>query len=305
MRIGFVAPASGRRLALFVLLLFPSAGARHAVPLRYGASVLAQNPDTMSPAANEAKARELLAQMIQALGGDAYLGVKEVYRHGRIAYFDSNGVLGGYSEFWRYNKLPDKARAEYSALDTNNPNSPISIPYYRMGKRNIMDVFNGSEGWSLDRAGVNPKPPDLIQAFQAGLKKDLNLLLRTRMNEPGLRIRYAGVEIIDLQRMELVEITDSERRITRIAILPSTHLPMRVQYITRSRETQERTEDTEFLANYQVFQGVQTPTQTRRFLNGRPQFQMFLREVQYNSGISDALFTKQSLDEAWVKLGKK
>lgn len=247
----------------------------------------AQNPDTLLPEQSAAKAREIIQQMIAALGGDAYLNVRDITRSGRLAVFGSNGDLNGYTKFWDFTKLPDKNRTEYS------------------DKRNVIDVYNGSQGWTLDRGGVQEQSAEAIERFNDGLKKDLDILLRFRLNEEGLTFRYAGTDILDLIRVDWVEIVDRDRRTTRIAIRQDNRLPLRAVYVTRDRERRTRTEEVEFFSNYHRIQGVQTPLQLTRTRNDRMVYQVFFSEVSYNTGLSDDFFTKEALEQTWIKLKKK
>src|SRR5262249_15284955 len=75
--------------------------------------VSAQVAETMMPDASAAKAKQLLNQVISAMGGDAYLQARESYCEGRLAHFEHNGDLSGYTLFYDYWRLPDKNRTEY------------------------------------------------------------------------------------------------------------------------------------------------------------------------------------------------
>lgn len=247
----------------------------------------AQSAETMLPAESEARARRLLQESIAALGGQAYLGVRDIYRKGRLAQFSSNGDLSGYVKFEDYVKLPDKNRTEYA------------------GKKNLMDILNGNQGWSLDRGGVTEMPAEVIERFQESLKKDVDILLRSRLNEEGLRLRYAGPDVVDLRAVEWVEVTDRERRTTRIAVESATKFPLRAVYTYRHPETRVRTEEIELFSNYHDIQGVQTPLQTARERNGRKIYQAFFETYQYNTSPADFLFSRESLDQRWAQLDKK
>src|SRR5947209_15178110 len=85
--------------------------------------------------------------------------------------------LTGYTPFHDFSKLPDKDRTEYAK------------------KGNIIDVYNGNQGWSMDRGGVQEASASAIEDYQAGLKKDVDQLLRFRLNEEGMNFRYGGSDI--------------------------------------------------------------------------------------------------------------
>src|SRR6516162_784013 len=79
------------------------------------ASVAGQETPAQKPAAaeqtNQQKARHLVDQMIEALGGQAYLNVQDSYAEGRLGNFH-NETLTAWGLYYRYWKWPDKERTE-------------------------------------------------------------------------------------------------------------------------------------------------------------------------------------------------
>jgi len=59
----------------------------------------AQNPDMVAPEASAARAKQILAQLIQAMGGPLYLDMRERQCDGRRAAIGHNGALAGYVQF--------------------------------------------------------------------------------------------------------------------------------------------------------------------------------------------------------------
>lgn len=239
------------------------------------------------PEQSAAKARELLQQTIGALGGPAYFDVRDADCSGRYAQFGHSGDLTGYVSFRDLWKLPDKNRTEYAK------------------KGNIIDVYNGNQGWTLDRGGVQEAPAAAIDEFQEQTKKDLDNLLRFRLKEEGMIFRYGGSDVVDLKQVEWVEIVDRDRRTFRLALDRSTHLPVHTVITTRNPTTRERTEETTYYSNYHPEQGVQTPFQVTRERNGLKVYQVFYSACQYNTGLPDELFTRASLERRWAEVGKK
>ncbi len=252
-----------------------------------GAAAQTQNPELLLPEQSAAKAKQLLKQAIQALGGDAYLNLRDATCSFRASQFGHSGELTGYEEVFEYTKLPDKDRIEISS------------------KRNIVEVYNDDKGWILDRGGVQDAPEEAINEHRENEKKDIDAILRTRIKEPGMIFHYAGPDVVDLKEADWVELEDSEGRSIRIALDGSTHLPLRKVVVTRDPGTRLRMEEKEYYSNYHPVQGLETPFQVASDRNGLKISQLFIRECQYNSGLSDALFTKESLEERWAKVGKK
>jgi len=246
----------------------------------------AQGPQVLLPEQSAEKAKALIQKTIQALGGPAYLGIRDITCSGRYAQFDRHGQLGGYARFWDFIKLPDKNRTEY----------------YK--QRNQITVFNGNQGWQMDRGGVVDAPADSVENYQEGLKKDIDAIFRTRLNEEGLVFRYGGPDLVDLKQVDWVEIVDRDRRSFRIAIDRATSLPIRAEITTRDHRTRERAVDAYYFSNYHPVQGVQTSLQVARERNGRKFYQVFYAECRYNTGLADSFFTRESLEQRFGELNK-
>jgi len=247
----------------------------------------AQSTAVMTPQLSAQRARGLIEEAIQALGGQAYLGLRDQTCVARISFFGHGGELDDYEQVYDYTIEPDKERVEYSS------------------KRNIIDVFNGSQGWTLDHGGVSDASPGAIADYQAGLHRDINYLFRHRMNEPGLIFRFEGPDVVDLKEVYWVEVVDQSEHTTRIAVDKYAHLPIRAVYISRNPTTRERDEESEFFSNYQPVQGIQTPFQDTRSRNGQKTFQAFIERCSYNTGLEPSFFTRQALEDRWAHMGKK
>ena len=247
----------------------------------------AQNPDNMMPEERAAKGKQILDQLITALGGPTYLDIRESSCEGRLAQFGHSGELTGYTNFRVYWRYPDKNRTDYSK------------------KGVIVNVYNGDKGWTLDRGGVSELSAVAVADFQEQAKRDINNLLRARLKEPGMVIRYGGTDIVDLKTVEWVEIVDPEQRDFRLAVDRSTHLLVRSVVTLQDDTSPDRSVETRIYTNYQLLDGAQTPLQITLDRNGRRINQVFLTSCKYNPGFPDDLFTKASLDKRFSEVGSK
>jgi len=238
----------------------------------------AQNPDQLMPAESAAKAKAILQQAIDALGGAAYLNVHNSECSGRYAQFQHSGDIGGYLQIREYREMPDKSRVEYDP------------------KALIVNVYAGDKGWSLDRSGVSEAPAADIAEYQEQLKMQMGYVLRNRMNESGLFFRYGGRDVVDLKEADWVEIGD-EGRTLRIAVGRGDHLPIRSLLLQRDPKTGENTERSTFYTSYHLVDGIQTPFRESRYLNGRQVFQVFWESCAYNVDLPADFFTRASLEE--------
>ena len=251
------------------------------------ASSLWAQQGVLSLAQSAAKAKQIIAETIQALGGKAYLDAGDQTCTGQVASFGFHNQVLNYRSVEDYKLFPDKERSEY----------------YQ--KRNIINVYNGKQGWTLDRAGVSDLPAADIADFQAGLDRDMNFLFRFRLHDPGLTFQYDGSDVVDLKQVYWVQVTNTHNLTTKIAVSQFSHLPVQALYINRDPVTDELSQETEYFSNYQDVQGIETPYQDSRFRNGQKIFQFFISSCQYNTGLKPDFFTKQSLEERWAKLGGK
>jgi hypothetical protein len=247
-------------------------------------SAAAQDDQFLMPEQSAAKARQILDQAVEALGGNAYLTVHDVTCTGRIGQFDHAGEVTGFGKFIDYSQPPFKERQE-------------NLP-----KKNIIQVYNGDKGWDLDRGGVSEAPRSDVTDFEEEVQKDLDYILRRRNHEPGMILRYSGSDVVDLKQADWVEMVDSDNRTIRIAFAENTHLPIRKSVETRDARMQRKIEEIEYYSNYHPIDGVQTPFQITRERNQIKIFQVFFDKCEYNTSLSDALFTKESLDQRWAQI---
>jgi len=259
----------------------------------------AQNPDTLMPEQNVAKGKQILADLLNALGGPGYTEVRESQCEGRRVLFGHNGEPIGNIGFADYRRYPDKDRTEYIGKGRHTI-LPFLIGVDGLDWSHggiVITLYNGDHGWTFDRSGVNELPATSISDFQEQVKRNVDNLLRLRLKEPGMAIRFGGNDTVDLKQVDWVEITDSQERRFRLAVDRSTHLLIRSAVFTKDEETQQINEDVSIYSNYQLKDSVWTPLQISREHNGRRSVQIFYETCKYNPGFSDELFDKSSLSK--------
>jgi hypothetical protein len=247
----------------------------------------AQNPDTLMPEQSAAKGKQILQQLIDGLGGPTYLDIKDSDCEGRLARFGHNGEMTGYTnfkDFWRY---PDANRTEYSK------------------KGVIINLYVGDKGWTLDKGGVSALSEASVADFRDQAKRDIHNLLRRRLNEPGMAIRYGGADIADLRPVDWVDITDSEGHNFRLAVDKTTHLLVRSVVKSADKTNESPDVETNIYTNFQLMDGVRTAMQIAQDRNGRRSSQVFFSTCKYNSNLAPDLFSQASLDQRFQKVGSR
>src|SRR5215471_8367819 len=87
------------------------------------------------------KSSTVVNDMIAALGGKAFLEVREIQSSGKIFGF-KNDLMSGSDVFVDYVKFPDKRRTEYGTY-----------------KVKPAEIINGDAGWNTDLNKIEAKPP--------------------------------------------------------------------------------------------------------------------------------------------------
>jgi hypothetical protein len=250
-------------------------------------SAPAQNPDTLMPEASTAKAKQVLQKLVDALGGPTYLDIRDSDCEGRLARFGHNGEMNGYTNFKDYWRYPDANRTDYSK------------------KGVIINLYVGDKGWTLDKGGVSELSAASVADFQDQAKRDINNLLRVRLKEPGMTIRYGGTDIVDLKTVDWVDITDSDDRNFRLAVDQSSHLLARAVISTPDPTVNDRNVETNIYTNFQLMDGVRTAMQITTDRNGSRSSQVFFNICKYNSNLPADLFTKASLEKRFSEVGSR
>ena len=256
-----------------------------------------QRADTMMPEQSLAKGKQILADLINGFGGPGYSQVRESQCEGRRAIFGHNGALMGYIDFVDDRRFPDKARTEFIGKGRNTI-LPFLVGIDGMDYAHggvIITLYNGDQGWTFDRSGVSELPASSISEFHEQVMRSIDNLLRLRLNEEGMSIRFGGNDTVDLKQVDWVELIDRDQRTFRLAVDRSTHLLVRAMVITKNEETQQVDEDVVIYTNYQLRDSVWVPLQVSREHNGRRVSQFFYNTCKFNPGFPDALFSKESL----------
>lgn len=284
-------------LAVAAALVFFVAGAQ------------AQNPDTVAPEESAARAKKVVAQAIEARGGQTYLGMRLRQCDGRRALIGHNGELNGYVGFkdtWEY---PATDRTDYVAHGRH------TILGFIIGVQDleithgghVITLYSGDQGWMMEKGGVSELPEGSISDFQETVKQNLDNLLRVRSKEQGINLRWGGLDTVDLHTVDWVEIQDpnDSERTTRLAIDHSSHLPVRSIVVTQDKELNQSREDVTIYTNFQPKYGVLVPMQITRERDNRRISQVFYDECRLNIGLPADFLTRAGLDRAFKESGGK
>ncbi len=227
----------------------------------------AQTPET----ANAEKARAVVQQAIQALGGQKWLNVTDLQQQGRSYSFyhgepNSVGVL-----FWRFWTWPDKDRYELTK------------------QRDVIDIYNGEKGYETTFKGTALIEPEALADYIRRREYSLEWVLRKWINEPGVAYFYEGFSVAEQKPAEKVTIINARDQSVTLYFSTDTHLPIRKTFQWRDPQDRFLNEEAEAWDNYRNVEGIMTPFSTIRYRNGETTNQRFLNSASYNPN-PDSLF---------------
>lgn len=238
------------------------------------APLLAQQPAAPSPevTANAKKAREVLQRALQALGGRAYLEVRDLYQQGRTNRFYRGSPAGVGAPFHRFWKAPDKERIEH------------------FKKREWIIIHNGDQGFDTTFRGTRKEDPADLAEYIRRRNHSLDTLLRHWLSQPDLILTYEGLALSDRKQVERVSLIRPGFHAVTVFVDTVTRLPLRTLYTFRDPETRDMIEEGETFDNYKLVQGINTPHNIVRVRDREMVRQYFVRTVTYNTGIPDSKF---------------
>ena len=248
----------------------------------------AQNPAAIPvDQANARKAKGLLQQAIEALGGQAYLTVQATQTSGRAYSFHhgrstSNGVL-----FWRFLEYPDKERLEVTK------------------ERDVAYVYTGDKGYELTYKGPHPVEKKDLDDYLRRRRLSLDTILRTWINDPTVAFFYDGNALAGNMPAQQVTLINSKDEAVSLCFDVDTHLPLKKTYKWRDPVDKERNIEEELYDNYRLVQGVMTAWGFTRYYNGDMQSQRFISAVHLNQGLNPAMFDPDSHYDPNKPAGKR
>jgi hypothetical protein len=229
------------------------------------------------------RGKRVIAECLKALGGDAFLTMQDRTESGR-AYSFYNEKLSGLSIAKIYTRHVDSPPAGELPVRERQA----------FGKDGDFGVlFTGSkEGWDVSYRGARPLPEATVQRYLDSYYHNFFCILRHRYHEPGMLFESQGSDVLLNEPVEIVDITDSENRVTTVYVHFSSKLPVRQKFYRRDPVTKDRREEvSEFSKFRDVGGGVQWPYSIRKVRDTEKIYEIYSERVVVNQNLADSLFT--------------
>jgi hypothetical protein len=230
---------------------------------------LAARAQTVSDAGqkNARQARAVLDAMVQALGGQAWLNVKNQMRQGNAAAFFHGEPSGGTTEYWECHAWPDHDRIEYSR------------------HRDVVQFYIGQVGTEVTYKGKAPLPKEQVDDFLRRREYSIETVVRLWLNDSKSILIYEGQRLVERHLADQVTLISGTNEAVTVLTDVETHLPLRRSFEWRDPVYKDMNLDAEEYDNYHTIDGFPTPFTVTRYKNGDITRQYFLVHVTYNEDL--------------------
>ncbi len=258
--------------------------------MRRGVRILAACLAAFSAQAAETaaeKGKRLIDEALQALGGQAFLNMRDRTETGHAFSFDHTGVSGLaiakiYTRYIAASPAGKAAVREREAF------------FARLGTK-VEDsamLLTEEGGWQLTYRGAVPIDGQRYANFEETTRKSIFYILHNRLNEPGLDFYWMGSDKADNRPVDKVDITDNARETVTVYLSQDDKLPVRQSFKRRNLQFKDFDTEVSIFGKYHdVGGGVKWPLNIRRERNGDRVFEIFSDSVEINKDPADDLFT--------------
>jgi hypothetical protein len=260
------------RLPVFALLLsMPLALAAQAAP-----------PADDAGAKNARQARAVLDAMVQALGGEAWLEMKNQTREGHVASFFQGKPSPGTTLFFEFHAWPDHDRVEYTK------------------HRDVVQIYSGHTAWEVTYRGKKPLPEEQTEDFLRRRSHSIETAVRLWLQDPRTILVYEGQHLAARHLADQVTLISAQNEAVTILTDVQTHLPLRRTFQWRDPVYKDKNLDAEEYDDYHLVDGFPSAFTITRFKNDDMVSQRFIDHIHYNQPL-DADFWNADAVELRIK----
>ena len=225
---------------------------------------------------NASKAKSIIEQGIEALGGQTYLTIRDREIQGRGYGFHSGRPTGSGGVFWGFAEFPDKERVELTK------------------ERDIAELYVGNKAWEITFKGPHAIEQKDLEEYLRRRRFSLETILRTWINDAGVVMLFEGNAIAAQHSAFRVTLINSQNESVTLYFDTESHLPVKKTFEWRDPVDRQKNLEEEVYENYKAVSGVMVPFNLTRYFNGDMANQRFLNSVSINQGLDPAMFDPNS-----------
>jgi len=239
----------------------------------------------------EQRGHKLLDEMVEALGGDAWLRRHNLREYGRIARFFRGAPTGIVIDFNAIHQFPGDNRPEAERIGFLTDKSMI-LP----GKKiDVVQIWTGDGGYEITYKGKNSLPHEQIEDYYRRRDHSIEDVVRTWLKAPNVVVISEGNTMVERRLAEKVTVLSDNNDAVTIDLDATTHLPLRRTFKWRNETFKDFDEDAEEYDDYHTIQGLPTAFTLTRYHNGDMNSQTFFTKFEYDVDLPPDTFTQEIL----------
>jgi hypothetical protein len=239
----------------------------------------------------EQHGRKLLNEMVEALGGDAWLhrhNMRELGHLGRFFHGTPTGIVIDFTSTRQF-ATADRFEALRVGFITDKS---ILFP----GKKiDVVQIWTAGKGYEVTYKGRVELPKDQVDDFYRRQNHSIEAVENTWLKAPGVEVVYEGTTMVERRLAEKVSVLSDNNDAVTIELDATSHLPLRRTFQWRNETFKDFDEDAEEYADYHTIQGLPTALSITRYHNGDMASQTFLLKVEYDVDAPPEMFNPDVL----------
>uniref|UniRef100_A0A7V5CTC8 Lipoprotein n=1 Tax=Acidobacterium capsulatum TaxID=33075 RepID=A0A7V5CTC8_9BACT len=251
------------------------------VSVMFSTGAFAQSAaSSAAPDANAQKGRAVLAKMVEALGGEKWLAVRNVYTGGNIAGFFHGNPDGSMLRFYDWSVPLGPERREETK------------------QKNVVEIYQNHACTEVTYRGAHPQQKKICAEYWRLRDHSLDAALRAWRNDPQTLVTYDGQVLSERRLADQVTLLNEQNDAITLQADTETHLPMQVSFTYRDPEFGDKDTDVVEFNNYHLIDGIQTPFTLTYLHNGEMVEQRYLLRAAYNVPLPPHAFDVQAAVQA-------
>ena len=276
-----------KRLAFPVTLLI-AATLLIAPRLRAQASdIPSAAPASAAPGQSDTdRGRQLIDQMVAALGGELWLNRATIQLDGRTSSFFHGEPNPSITEYHEQRRLALNGQPEADRIGFLTERGMIEP-----GKKiDVVQIWTADNGYEVTYKGQTTLPKEQVEDYYRRRAHSIEEVVHTWLKAPGVMVVSEGTVMVVRRLADRVTVLSADNDAVTLDLDATTHLPLRRTFRWRNPQFKDYDEESETYDDYHTIQGLPTPLTITRYHNGEMSGQRFLTRVVYNLPLNPSLF---------------
>jgi hypothetical protein len=276
-----------KRLASTVTLLI-AATLITAPRLRAQASAIpSAAPASAAPGQSDTdRGRQLIDQMVTALGGEMWLNRATIQLDGRTSSFFHGEPNPYITEYHEQRRLALNGQPEADRIGFLTDRGMIEP-----GKKiDVVQIWTAGNGTEITFKGQTALPKEQVEDYTRRRAHSIEEVVHNWLKAPGVMVVSEGTVMVVRRLADRVTVLTADNDAVTLELDATTHLPLRRTFRWRNPQFNDYDEESETYDDYHTIQGLPTPLTITRYHNGEMSGQRFLTRVIYNLPLDPSLF---------------